>query len=446
MKLILSILFLYSAYSINAQQTVKEWFGVTTFLGGSKYGHAWPPENLLHESKVRRHYVALEYLSSAENVFWFNRSPVGWAWEESLQAYKANNTINIIALVGGFPWQTMDGKKGSRMPIQIDADPLNETSYYSVGRLCYNLAARWGNNKGAVIDPKELANLSNPGYDGVVTPGRETFPESGLGLVDYIEVLNEWDNFWSGSSVKFDASSYAVCLKVCYDAIKAADSTMGIMMGGISKMDVTLIQQVMSEWEVRYGKFPNDIILNYHRYIHDGLSGRKRTQGVIPETSPFGAFNQIQEMSTLNRDWVVTEFGWDADSSSLQATPILKEADGTTDMSAEKSKGMLLVRSALIYATSSRCKMAIFYHIRNENNEGKGYLYASSGIFSRVGADYKPTEAYNPVKEFLDKVGDYDLPATLLRNTSPYKVEFKKGEKKIIATWTDSGPVAYYEE
>lgn len=432
MRIFFLAIFLSFSGSTIAQQTVRDWFGVTSFLGGNKYGHAWPPENIFIESNVRRHFVALEYLSPVENVFWFNRSPIGWGWEDSLHEYAKNNTINIITLVGGFPWQTMDGKIGSRMPINIDADPLDENSYYALSRLCYNLAARWGNNSKAKINNNELA--------------KETKPASGLGLVKYIEILNEWDNTWSGSSIKFNAASYAVCLKVCYDAIKSADPSMGIVMGGISRMDIPLIEQVMQEWEKRYGTFPRDIIINYHRYLHDGLAGGKRTKGLIPESGPFGAFNQIHEMNNLKRDWAITEFGWDADSTSLQRTPILKEADGVTNMSAEKSKGTLIVRSALIYATSSRCKMAVFYHIRNENNEGKGYLYASSGILYRSGPDYYATEAYEPVKEFLDTVGDFELPATLISSKPPYQVLFKKGKKKVLATWNDTSAVIYIEQ
>mgnify|MGYP006990008704 FL=1 len=124
----------------------------------------------------------------------------------------------------------------------------------------------------------------------------------------------------------------------------------------------------------------------------------------------------------------------------------MKEADGVTNMSAEKSKGNLIVRSALIYATASRCKMAVFYHIRNENNEGKGYLYASSGIFYRSGPDYYATEAYEPVKEFLDTVGDFELPATLISSKPPYQVLFKKGKKKVLATWNDTSAVTYIEQ
>ncbi|MCE7863082.1 MAG: hypothetical protein DYG99_06010 [Bacteroidetes bacterium CHB5] len=450
--ILLLALLLIGMDRVHAQVTVKEWFGVTSFLGGTKYGHGWPPENLLPASKIRRHYVALEYLSPVENIFWFNRSPIGWGWEESLRDYSNQHISNIITLVGGFPWQSMDGKIGSRMPIHKEANPNDSKSYYSLGRLCYNLAARWGNNKKAVINPNELANFSNRNHNWasdavpLLKPGGETFTESGLGLVDYIEVLNEWDNTWSGSSVTFTPDSYAVCLKVCYDAIKAADPTMGILMGGLSRMDIHLIQQVIKAWEIRYGQFPDDIIINYHRYLHNGLSGGKRTKGTLPESRPFGILDQIHDMDTLGRDWVITEFGWDSDSTSLQRTPILFESDGKTKMSAEKSKGTLLVRSALLYATTDRCKMAVFYHIRNENNEGKGYLYASSGIFSRSGPSYNPTEAFWPVKEFLDKVGDCKLPATLVSAVSPYQVKFVKGSKKVIATWTDHGPVTYTEE
>jgi hypothetical protein len=441
-----------------AQTTVREWFGVNSFLGGYKYGHSWPPENLLSESKIKRFYLANENTSRYENIFHLHRSTTGWGWEESLQDYKRQGQTTILALLGGFSYQTMDGKIGARMPINKGADPTNPTSYYTLARLCYNIAARWGANTKAQLNPNELANFSNQVYNfktdkASVLPSAEweTLPVVGKNLVDYIEVLNEWDNFWSGSSVTFTAESYAVCLKTCYDAIKSADPSMKVLLGALYKPDIALINAVKYHWEKKYGKWPSDLYVNYHRYLHNGLAGGKRTGGVLPEAKPYGILNQVAEMDALGGPWFITEYGWDSDSTSQQRAPVLVEADGVTLMSREKSKGVLLVRSALLYATSKNCKGNIFYQIRNESNSHHGYLYASAGIYSKIytpgtGVVYKPTEALAPIQEFLAQVGTFNLPARLVSDKSPYAVEFVNGAERIICTWTDTGAVLYKQE
>jgi len=413
---------------------VKNWFGMNTFLGGSLYTHNWPPENLLNEAKVKRFFVGCEYTSSTANVFSLFRSIGGWGWEESLAEFKALGNTTVVSILGGFTYQTMDGSIGARMPINIDADPYDPASYYTVARLCYNIAARWGTNTSAVVNDAELVAGSLPA-------------QKGLGYCDYLEILNEWDNFWSGSSVEFDAESYAVCLHTCYTAIKDADPNMKVLVGALYQPDITLYNDVKAEWVAKgYGAFPSDIWFNYHRYLHNGLYEGK-THGEKPEMPVYGVFNQVQTMDALNIPWCITEYGWDSSQLSAQSTPIVKELDGITDMSTEKSKGVMIVRAALGYALSSNCKMCVFFHVRNDTNGGEGWLYATSGVYYRDSGIYYPLEALDPILEFLDEVGECELPATLVSSKSPYKVVFKNTDlnKQIICTWTENGPVQYSE-
>jgi len=161
----------------------------------------------------------------------------------------------------------------------------------------------------------------------------------------------------------------------------------------------------------------------------------------------YGVFNQVQTMDALNIPWCITEYGWDSSQLSAQSTPIVKELDGITDMSTEKSKGVMIVRAALGYALSSNCKMCVFFHVRNDTNGGEGWLYATSGVYYRDSGIYYPLEALDPILEFLDEVGECELPATLVSSKSPYKVVFKNTDlnKQIICTWTENGPVQYSE-
>lgn len=413
---------------------VKDWFGMNTFIGGSYYSHNWPPENLLNNAKVKRFFMGCEYTSSTLNVFALRRSAGGgWGWEESLTDFKTLGNTTVVSILGGFTYQTMDGSIGARMPINIDADPYDSASYYTVARLCYNIAARWGSNTSASINDAELAANSLPSV-------------AGLGILDYLEVLNEWDNDWHGSSVSFDAESYAVCLKTCYDAIKAADPNMKVLIGALYQPNITLYQDVKTEWVNRYGAWPSDLYFNYHRYINNGLGGGSRTGGDIPEYPAFpsySVFGQVRDMDALNEPWFITEYGWDSSQDSIQSTPILKEIDGITDMSAEKSKGTLLVRAALGYALGKNCKMCVFFHVRNETNGGEGWLYATSGVYYRTGGIYYELDGVDVIDEFLSNVGECELPAILISSKSPYKVAFKNGSGKVFCTWTDNGPVQY---
>lgn len=378
-------------------QTLGQIIGINSFLGGQRYGANWPPESLVPEIKLKRFYLTYGEASETPGIISLDFSWKQWAWKESLIAYKSQGVKTIMATQGGFYYQNQAGGIDKRMPINSTDDPYNPASWAHAVRVCYYIAALYGNNPNAQINPAELQQATQSPYR------RATQPIAGQNLVDYIEVGQEllgWQIGWKGVQQVVNARSYAVFFWEACKAIRQADPNMKILVGALVHNDTILNAQFRNEFKILSGVYPEqfpNVIYNFHNYIHNGMLGQPRTTGISPEQVDL----KRSYWQGLGAPVMISEFGYDEIQASNQSTPII------AGLNAQQSQWQMNLRNICWYATFTNCIGIIPYEIRNENDGSSG-MYSTCGLYTK---NYTPKAGLPYVQDFIARAGSFLLPA-----------------------------------
>lgn len=283
-------------------------------------------------------------------------------------------------------------------PIPEGRDRLNPDSYREYADFIFQIVATYGHNKN--VD-RNLMRVDQ----------RQQYPnqpinqiEIGLGLMEEIEIGNEYDHWFEG----FDhpkymkAEEHAAMLSKCYDAAKKADPNIRVVMGGITDFNPWYLKR-MNDWFVKNRpdkKFAADVI-NVHHY-----SNFKNKPGTIkPDWSQDGAcypeedgnFAAIYEVVALAKSWgkevYVTEFGADTKQpSQMYAAP-------RNGMTSEDVQAEIIVRTFKAYKAAGVKAAYVFTGPDGSSGTNTGQ-FSRSGIFTAK-PEYKKKVAYQKIKELI---------------------------------------------
>lgn len=281
-------------------------------------------------------------------------------------------------------------------PLPMGRNRLDPASYKEYAEFFYQIVCRYGSVKHPDSDLK--VDIT-PQYPNQPTNQKKT----GLGLIKYVEIGNELDHWFEGfGSAKYmQPEEQAAMLSAVYDAIKRADPNMGIVMGGITDLNLPYLK-AMAAWAAKNrpgGTLPWDIT-NVHHYSN--LGNRPGTLAptwiqsgaCTPDKDP--AFSQIVDIvnwsSTYGKLTYVTEFGADT------KTPSMMYVTG-----GEPAQAELITKSFQAYITAGVSAVYVYQAI-DADGSADGGQFESSGIMTNKTDGYKPKAAYNAIKTLIQNI------------------------------------------
>ena len=250
----------------------------------------------VYEPKLRRlqaftqyrDYVDWEKLEATQGRYTFNPTVSGgWNYDVLYKRLRQEGKLVLPCLKTLPGWFSAanypaDQRDAENVPAAAAADRLDPASYVLQAKLAFQFAARYGAN--ARISPALLAGVvTGPVYATAPAAGART-REVGLNYIQYIECENERDKWWKGRKAYQTAREYAANLSAFYDGhkgtlgpgvgVKAADSTMQVVMGGIASTQTDYARGII-DWCKEFRGYRSDgrvdlcfDVLNYHAYAN----------------------------------------------------------------------------------------------------------------------------------------------------------------------------------
>lgn len=263
--------------------------------------------------------------------------------------------------------------------------------------------------------------------------------KSGLNLVKYIEVGNEFDRWWkvgtSESAQYMNAEEHAALLICAYDSIKAADPGMKVVMAGLTNFHYKYLKQMNDFCKSRGRSFPSDAI-NVHHYSNSGnrtgvhpptwnING-----GVAPELDPdiISLDSVVEFANTLRLPVWVTEFGYDTEQGSPMAPTTF---DGITSTQLADQWN---VRTALEYVRRGAHRCYVF-NIADEAGSNIG-LYQSSGLLKGDHKGYEPKPGFASYAMLCDQTRGCKYIADESRQDIRIMRFKSPNDENIIAYWS----------
>jgi hypothetical protein len=204
-------------------------------------GFPYTPLNLFTDAGIKhvRLYAPWHWFSSMtkEGVALYSQ-PMKQAWtpecsgiKDYLTKAKASGVKTLFCFNQCPEWlrPTGNGTGGNDYPpIPEGRDRLNPDSYREYADFIFQIVATYGHNKN--VDRKLLRVDQRQQYTN--QPINQI--EIGLGLMEEIEIGNEWGHWFEGfDSPKYmTAEEHAAMLSKVYDAAKKADPNIRVVMGG----------------------------------------------------------------------------------------------------------------------------------------------------------------------------------------------------------------------
>lgn len=372
--------------------------------------------------KLQRYFVDNFRVTKGNLDFWTQPTWQNFKHDDFLIKAKAEGVLNIWCTQGAFDWQGVQGKQGKVMPIRDTDSPLNPASWTEIGELCRQVAIRYADDTAGLLNEAKV--FSGDTY-------QKNTPKAGTGLIDGIEIQNEWDfkQGWSGATRTLTPEDYAVCFKVCYDTIRSVSKTIKVIMGGGISPFVSTFERFLAKLDELYtaeGKTtPNDFYLCFHWYMRNGSQDQGGgTAGVTPEEAKAYEFGQSLDAICEQRGllgWYCTETGWATDTSK-QSAPILE------GFSREESQGILMIRLALIWGACKYHRGISFWHCRDDYDSPP---YAKGGVNRK---DWSAKPARTICEAFLDEYGELEV-SDFRKNGQIYTVKLSNGK---TMGWTNN--------
>lgn len=402
-----------------------------------------------------RHYMDWEKIESIQGKYTFNPTHNGsWNYDVIYERCKQDG-IEVLVCLKTIPKWLMESypeheRDLENIPMPYGADRANPSSYTLQAKAAFQFAARYGKN--ANIDPSLLAVYGEPRWTN--DPPNKT--KVGLGLVNYLECDNERDKWWKGKKAEQTPEEYAANLSAFYDGhkgklgkdvgVKTADSTMKVVIGGLSVADPKYIVGIINWCKENRGiKADGQVdlcfdIINYHLYNNDkneiNQQG-KSARGVAPERSNAGeiaeSFVKMAKESAGGLPVWVTETGYDINSKSPQrAIPI-------NDKSAEITQADWILRTSLLYARHGIER--VDYYQLNDLDINSSTQYASSGLTEN--GERRPAADY--IVQAKNLLGDFHYSRTIHQDPIVDLYELDEKQIYVLTVPDEKGRTANYE-
>lgn len=311
-------------------------------------------------------------------------------------------------------------------------------------------------NLSAIVDPASYSGIAAHAFQVTARYGRVPVaspsllqlgaaqkPQSGLGVLKHIEILNEPNGWWRGREGYMKPYEIAAMLSAVYDAhestldgpgvgIKAADKDMQVVMPGVTgtsrrNLDIVRMIRLWAQSERTDKRFPADV-LNFHGYSTDEQAD---PGDATPEQAHM--LEGLRELVAW-RDrfepqmqlWL-TEFGYD----TAQGSP--DRAKAYAQYSAEQVQAMWLVRGFML-ASIARVDRAHVYMLRNVNDKG-GTKFETCGLTSSKQTQWQPKLSFYWVSTITNLLGHMQIVNhTIDTSNKLYIAEFATADTDETAT------------
>lgn len=314
----------------------------------------------------------------------FQNSRGGWYFDDAFKKIKESGITVSMCFQGAIKnlQGTKNFKFNDKPTDKVGQNTTDPKSYQSIANTLYQIAARYGKT----TVPAEKLN---------VPPNQK---QSGLDLIEYIEVWNEQDKTWEGDNAKFSPQEYAAMLSACYDKIKEADPKMKVVMGGIATLSVNYVK-AMNEWFKANRddkKFAADVV-NAHIYAFANNIDFGNPIGFIntAETPEDAGFKQKSKelvdycrANIPNAEVWISEFGWDTNPKSVLSP---RKLNG---LSMNELQGRYIIRGYLAFAAAGISQAQLF----ELSDPSQNYIdtwFGTAGLLDRtLGFAKKPSWYY----------------------------------------------------
>ena len=317
-------------------------------------------------------------------------------------------------------------------PVKPGMDRTNPASYKDFAEFWGQFVMRYGSVVHPII---KLKVDQTPRWQNDIPNQAKT----GLDLIKYVEVWNEPDKWWkrggAEDGIYMKPQEYAAMLSACYDAIKAADPSVKVVMSGITGFDLAYLKS-MDDWFRSKGMpFKADIV-NVHHYSNRGNALGQwpptwyEAGAVCPEMDKdfIGIVPIVDWAKSKGKPVWVTEFGSDTRPPSWMFAPPV------AGFSSEDLQAQWLVRGYLEYIRLGVDNMFMFNAI-NEPGATNGGLYLNSGLM--YGANepnpYGPKKSYTAVTGLIASLNDCTYHGDIsTAGTRAMMFRHKSGQIKVV--------------
>jgi hypothetical protein len=297
--------------------------------------------------------------------------------------------------------KTGNGNGGNDFPpIKQGLDRRDPRNYAEIARVFRDLAWRYGSVRN---DTVTLRIDTTPQYANQPKNVRKT----GLGLLKKIEVQNELDHWFEGFAHEkyMKADEQAALLVAVVKAIRSADPSMEIYMGGITDLNLWYLKDMYAAfvklWPEGAKYFPHVNVHHYSNILNKPGTDKPTwamSGGCWPENDP--AFSQINDIVSWTkslpveagkrRKCVVTEFGYDKRPPSMMHI----KGNGISD---EEAQGIGIVKTYRAYMAAG-VDEAYVYEAADQEHAGQ---FASCGLMTSQFKGFVPGPSYFAVKSLI---------------------------------------------
>lgn len=331
-------------------------------------------------------------------------------FDDYFKLQKANGITNIWSASGCFDWYVpFLGGKSQRKTACYDPrlSPTDPNAWQDLAQLCKLIAERYKDN----------------------------------GLVDYIQVLNEWDFRWNVPHI-LTPEEYAVGFYECYKAIRSVSSTQKIMVGCTLTPEMQTFTRLFGTLDTlaaNEGKPKvRDVTVTFNLYSRTQSANQGDGIGAtFEEVNQYGRFlkplNDWCKQEGLK--WGMTESGYNS-SPSTSAAAMKNKAPLLEGFTLEQAQGILAIRTALICASLSECVGITFYHTK-DGYEAEPFTYHGFNYDKDFGGkeDWSAKPARTICEDFLSEFGIFESTNYQESSNGIYSIILSDGR---MLAWTDN--------
>ncbi len=378
--------------------------GAANVIGANSFH--WVPMSVVGNLAWVREYQYWTWMEATPGFCKFEPTAGGNGNYDTHYTQLKAQGVTPIACINTTPTWMNDYPSGQgwnfdHKPKPYGSDGTSPQSYQAFARFLFQLAARYGRE-------------THPPSDLTIDTASNTV-QSGMDLLDYIEVWNEPDKWWKGPEAEFSPAEFAAMLSACYDGhqgqlgpghgIKTADPSMKVIMGGLSTLDTDYIVQ-MDNWFTANrtdGVFCSEA-LNFHHYSNSSPSLRYNgfDEGISPEDdnlkTKLEAIKTFRDNYYPNKEVWISELGYDSSASGQSAKNI-----GTLDM--EEVQARWIVRTCLESIASGVDRIFIYNLTDTGNSVG---LYNASGLAESEQNGFALKPSWYRVMDLLNNINGKD--------------------------------------
>lgn len=421
-------------------------FRTGKILIGPNVNHYHPKERQTRFRGVRDYFpTGWAYTDKGfygQPLYWAQKQFLGF--DDYLIYMKSQGVDVLLTLMQSPDWlngYTAGMKVNDWPPIRPGLDRTDPRSYREIAEAYRTFAMRYGSKvwpEGSYrIDP------APPRWNGDPVQ----VYKSGLNLVKYIEVGNEWDRWWDIGTPKYmTPQEHAALLVACHDAIKEADPNLKVVLGGLTNFDLQYLR-AMQDWFTARGRaFPVDVVNVHHYSSYGNLPGVHPPTWATNGAAPPELDKDFQTISSvvawarsIGKPCWVSEYGYDTQQGSqMYVTPY----GGKTAIQIQSD---LLVRSTLEYLRRGveRC---YFFTLADEHNPNG--LFSSCGVLYGEPTGYAEKPAFEAMANLSATLSGAELVSdqsvqpeasmwNLWQGGDPVRVvEFRRDQQSIYYYWS----------